>query len=277
MIVNIDGGFLDSHEARIPSDDGSVLFGDTLFETLKVRDKKILFMDEHLDRLKMSAGLLEIPCDRQKIKGTLERTVPRLTSAVSRLRLILTRGSYQGLEFPPPKAARFMIHAMPATEPTDDERQAGAACVYAPNRRVNPLSHLPQMKRGNYADCLYAAVHARNNDAREALFVTEQNHVIEGATSNLFIIRNASLMTPPAGELVLAGIMRRQVLLAAEQLGIPAQESDFTREELLGAEEAFLTNSLIDVLPIASVAGQPIARGERWRELLEVIREAGEK
>ncbi|WP_305041263.1 aminotransferase class IV [Geoalkalibacter sp.] len=271
MIVNIDGGFLEPGEARLPVDDGGFLYGETLFETLKARERKLLLVNEHLDRLELSARLLDFPCDRKRIESALERTLPRLTAPVSRIRLTLTRGSFEGLDYPPTKAARFVILTFPYEEPGNPERETGAACVFAPNRRVNPLSHLPQMKRGNYADCLYAANHARQKGAREALFLSAQDEVLEGATSNLFIVHDGELLTPPAGELVLAGIMRRQVLAAAHKMGLAVRETPIRRDELLRAEEVFLSNCLIDILPVTRIENQPVGGGGLWRSLLAEI------
>ena len=271
MIINIDGGFLEPGEARLPVDDGGFLFGETLFETLKARERKILLVEEHLDRLELSARLLDFPFDRKRIESALERMTSRLTAPVSRIRLTLTRGSFEGLDYPAAKSARFVILAVPAEEPSSQKRAQGIGCVFAPNRRVNPLSHLPQMKRGNYADCLFAANHAHRAGVQEALFVTEQGEVIEGATSNLFIVREGQLITPPTGELVLAGIMRRQVLDAAGRLGIETCESAIKRDELFAAEEIFLTNSLIDILPVTRIENQPVGGGTRWNSLLAEI------
>jgi len=186
---------------------------------------------------------------------------------VARLRLTLSRGPMAGLTLPPAESGHFFINAAPYQEPSAEERQQGVTCAFAPNRRVNPLSHLPQMKRGNYADCLYAADYARRKGAREALFRSDNSLVLEGATSNLFIVQNGTLLTPPAGELVLAGIIRRQVLLAAEPLGLPSQIRPVSVQELLAADEAFLTNSLFHLLPIARVEGKPLDRGP-WTERL---------
>ncbi len=277
MIVNIDGAFLEPEEARLRVDDGGFLFGDTLFETLKAHGKKLLFAKEHLDRLELSARLVDFPCDRKGIETALKRTARRLTSPVSRVRLTLTRGSFEGLTFPQPQTARFIIMATPAQEPTDEERQTGISCVIAPNRRVNPLNHLPQMKRGNYADCLYARNHAQSKGAGEALFVTEQGELLEGATSNIFLARDGDLVTPPAGELVLAGILRRKVLVAAQTLGLSAVERTVQAGELETADEVFLTNSLIDLLPVARIEGREIPRGSLWSKLLAEVRGRAEK
>jgi branched-subunit amino acid aminotransferase/4-amino-4-deoxychorismate lyase len=277
MIVNIDGSFIDPREACLPLDDGAVLFGDTLFETLKAREGRVRFLEEHLDRIELAARLLAFPFDRPVIREALLETAQRLAAPVARLRLTLTRGSFSGLQLPPAAQGRFFILARPYSEPTDSERAAGAVCVVAPNRRVNPLSHLPQMKRGNYADCLYASDFARRHGAREALFVSAEGCVLEGASSNLFAQTGNTLVTPPAGELVLAGIMRRQVLRAAANLGLRVEERELPLDELFAADEVFLSNSLIDLLPVGRLEGRLLHRGTRVEQLRsEIGKHAGE-
>jgi branched-chain amino acid aminotransferase len=262
MIINLDGEFIEPDQAVVPVNDGAFLYGDSLFETMKTRGSRIRFLQEHLDRLELSARLLACPFSRSRVREALETTADRLQSPVSRLRLTITRGDFSGPRFPG-GPGRFVIQAQTHTEPTEAERETGATCVLAPNRRVNPLSHLPQMKRGNYADCLYALDHARRHGAREALFVTAGGAVLEGATSNLFLFSGGTLVTPSAGNLILAGVMRRQVLDAAVRLSIPVRETEVTIPVLAEADEVFLTNALIDLLPVARVEGRAVARGDR--------------
>jgi len=168
MLVCLNGNFIAHEHARIPINDGGLLFGDTLFETLKARGKKILLVNEHLDRLQLSAKLLDFPCDRKQIEFSIQQMSNALTTATSRIRLTIGRGQHQGLAFPEPEQSWFLLTATAFTEPTEAERHNGSACVIAPNRRVNPVDHLPQMKRGNYTDCLYANNFARIRGAREA-------------------------------------------------------------------------------------------------------------
>jgi len=271
MILNRNGEFVDFDQTGLPLNDGAILFGESLFETLKARNGRIRFLDDHLDRLQLSARLLQFPLDRERIRQALQNTAARLAEPVARLRLTVSRGSFTGLDFPPADQSHFFITAAPYREPQPSEREQGVACVFAPNYRVNPLSHLPQMKRGNYADCLYAANHARRRGAREALFRTADQQVLEGATSNLFILQNGTLLTPPAGELVLAGIMRRQVLQAAGDLGLPITERTIVVDELHAADEVFLTNTLIDTLPVATLEGRPLRRGLLAGQLREAV------
>jgi branched-subunit amino acid aminotransferase/4-amino-4-deoxychorismate lyase len=272
MLVCLNGNFIPHEDAKLPITDGGFLFGDTLFETIKARGKKILLQQEHLDRLQLSADLLDFPCPRSRIESTLQNLAAALKSDVSRIRLTLSRGPFQGLAFPATENSHFLLTAVTAEEPSDVERDSGAVCVTAPNRRVNPLNHLPQMKRGNYADCLYAANYARSKDAREALFCSSDGHLLEGSTSNLFAVIDDCLITPPLGDVILAGIMRRQVIDAATELGMRIIERNLSREEALNAQEAFLSNSLIDILPITSLDGQKLQRGTTWQALLKTLR-----
>jgi branched-subunit amino acid aminotransferase/4-amino-4-deoxychorismate lyase len=262
MIVNLNGTFMTGAEARLPITDGAVLFGDTLFETLKAHGTTIRFLQQHLDRIEQACGLLDMPFQRRPVIDALLATAARLSAPCSRLRLTVSRGPFTSLAFPAPELGHFFVTATPYAEPSADERRRGAHCVFAPNRRVNPLSHLPQMKRGNYADCLYAANFARERGAREALFVNAAGEVLEGATSNLFILQGDTLVTPPAGKLVLGGVLRQQVLQAAYALGMATEERNISAEELLAADEAFLSNALIDLLPITSIENHSISQGQ---------------
>ena len=274
MIYNLNGQFVDTKDAKLACNDSAVLFGDSLFETFKAQGGYIQFLEQHLDRLELAARLLHFPCDRPALRSALQETAECLSDPIIRLRLTLSRGPMTSLALPSPDIGHFFISAAPYQEPLAVEQQQGAICVFAPNRRVNPLSHLPQLKRGNYADCLYAADYARRKGAREALFQTDDGQVLEGATSNLFIIKNDTLFTPPSGELVLAGIIRRQALLAAEDLGLSVEERPISAEELFNAGETFLTNSLVGLLPIAQIESHSMSRGPWTARLATAVSQA---
>lgn len=269
MLVCLNGRFIPREDAQVSINDGAFLYGDSLFETLKACGNRILLQRLHLDRLARSAQLLGIPCPRQNIETALTQLAAALPAPYSRIRLTLSRGSYDGLQFPAEQEAWFLITAVPLAPSAT--RDAGVTCIIAPNRRVNPLSHLPQMKRGNYADCLYARNHARRCGADEALFIDQHGNLLEGATSNLFALIERRLVTPPPGELILDGIMRRQVIAAAHELGILCVERTLSLDEVQNADEAFLTNSIIDLQPIGSIDGRPVKRGEQWQRLRKTL------
>ncbi|SHI56521.1 branched-chain amino acid aminotransferase [Malonomonas rubra DSM 5091] len=271
MLVCLNGKFIPHEDANLSVTDGAFLFGDTLFETLKARGNKILLQREHLDRLELSAKLIDMPCDRVRIETSLQQLANGLTAKASRIRLTIGRGKHQGLAFPDPQHSWFLLTAVPFCEIDEVEREKGATCITAPNCRVNPLNHLPQMKRGNYTDCLYAANYAQKKGAREALFTDTENNLLEGSTSNLFVISDQKLITPPLGSLVLAGTMRRQVIDAAIELGYLVCEQKIPRSALVTADEAFICNALTDILPISSLDGQPLPRGTKWKQLQKTL------
>ncbi len=272
MLTCLNGMFIPHEEATISISDGGFLFGDTLFETLKAKKQKILLLPQHLDRLEQSTELLNYPYDRQKIESSLQHMAAALKFPAARIRLTLSRGKFSGLTWPAPEQSQFLITAVEYSELTDDERQIGATCVIAPNQRTNPVSHLPQIKRGNYADCLYAINYARQSNAGEALFVDPSQNILEGSTSNIFAIFDNRLITPPLGTLVLDGILRQQVIKAAAELGILVTECNLPIARLHQADEVFLTNSLIDILPVASINEKALSRGDYWKSLLKTLR-----
>lgn len=272
MIINLNGRFITSDQEGPSFTDGAFLFGDTLFETLKARQGRVLFLNEHLDRVEYSAQLIDFPFNRPLAARALQESAHRVEPPCARLRLTLSRGNFSSLDWPSAKSAYFVITAAPYEEPPTDARDRGAHCIFAPNQRVNPLSHRPQLKRGNYADCLYAAGYARLQGATEALFLSNDGFLLEGAVSNLFLLIDGCLHTPAPGNLVLAGIMRQQVILAAHTLGITVVQRNILKEEIFTADEIFLTNSLIDLMPVLSVENRKISTSDTWKRLLAQIR-----
>jgi len=266
----LEGAWQRADQPLLSPVDGGWLFGDSLFETLLVRGGRPLLLKLHLDRLELSARLSTIPFDRPGTEQLLTAALEQAPWPTARLRLTLSRGPVQGLTFPAGGAEPLLTLA-PYTEPTLEQRAAGWRAVSAPNLRVNPLSHLPQMKRGNYADCLYAFNHARRCGANEALFFTPENRVLEGSISNLFLLRGDRLLTPHLGGLVLAGVIRSRLLQLAGVSGLQAGEAELTEMELFEADELLLCNSLLLVMPLAELDGRPLPRGERWRELLAAL------
>lgn len=271
QLVCLNGRFIPHEDAAIAINDGGYLFGDSLFETFKAHKQMILLEQQHLDRIEKSAARLGFPFHRPTIEKSLRQLATGLTGDTSRIRLTVSRGTFAGLTWPDQAEPSFLITAGEYSEISDQKRTEGICCVTAPNQRVNPFSHLPQMKHGNYADCLYAYNFARQNGADEALFIDRLERILEVTTGNIFALSDGRLITPPAGQLILDGIMRRQVIHTAAELGIPFSEKRMTYSELIQAEEIFITNSLIDILPVSRIDQHPIARGTTWKSLLKTL------
>lgn len=275
MLVNINGRFIPSEDACLPLNDTALLYGDTLFETLRADANTIRLQGEHLDRLCLSAHLLDFPCDRRRIETAIDQMAAALKHRCSRLRLTLGRGPAEGFKLATGDDNWFALTAVAASRLDTDERELGTSCVRAPNRRSNPLDHLPQMKRGNHADCLYAADYARKHNAREALFV-EQGLIIEGSSSNIFVRCGDQLYTPPLGKLVLAGVTRRQIISASIEFGLQIIEEALPIERVLQADETWLSNAMVELLPVARIDGQELKRGKLWQKIHSLYKQRTE-
>lgn len=266
MLVSLNGRFIPYEDALLPMSDTALLYGDSLFETFRAEKNQILLQKEHLDRLCRSAQLLEFPCDRPRLEAALSQMSAVLKDEVSRLRLTLGRGPSHGFKLAKGENCWFALTAVTATSPSNDERETGVSCVTAPNCRSNPLNHLPQMKRGNHADCLYAADFADKHNAHEALFI-EQGLVIEGSSSNIFVRFAEKLYTPPVSKLVLDGVTRREIISTAIEYGLQVAEEALPIERLLEADELWLSNAMVEILPVASIDRQAIKLGKLWQKI----------
>ncbi len=275
MLVNFNGRFIPHEAASLPLNDTALLYGDSLFETMRAEKNRVLLQKEHLDRLCLSAHLLELPCERPRLEAALSQMAAALKADVSRLRLTLGRGPAQGFKLPTGQDSWFALSAVAATPPDAAERESGAVCVSAPNSRSNPLDHLPQMKRGNHADCLYAADFAHKHNAREALFV-DRGLIIEGSSSNIFALFGDQLYSPPAGKLVLAGVTRREIISAAIEFGLQITEEALPLDRLLDADEIWLSNAMIELLPVARIDGQAAKRGSLWKKIHQLYKQRTE-
>jgi branched-subunit amino acid aminotransferase/4-amino-4-deoxychorismate lyase len=262
-------------DARVPLNDSALLYGDSLFETFRAEGKRILMQTEHLDRICRSAQLLDFPCQRAKLESALTQMAAKLRHEHSRLRLTLSRGTTQGFQLASGHDSWFMVTAVAATNLSQPERNTGATCLLAPNSRCNPLDHLPQMKRGNHLDCLYAADYARRHKAHEALFV-EQGLVIEGSSSNIFALFEETLYTPPLGKLVLGGITRQALMTTATAFGLKVEEKALPLEQLYSADEIWLSNAMVELLPVAWINTNAIKRGSRWQEIYHQFKQRTE-
>lgn len=260
MLTTVNGKLTTGHNGQVAVDDSGFLYGDSLFETLRADGQTLWWVDDHLQRLSQSCRQCAIPFDRPMAEHGLEEIRQRIDWPTTRIRLTVSRGG-------PDDIPLQVITARPYQAPTHQNYLHGVSCVYAANRRVNVVSHLPQMKRGNYADCLYAARQARAAGAFEALFRAADGYLLEGAISNLFVLLDGILLTPPAGELVLAGIARRRVMKAAEEMGMPVLVHSLPEELLNNASEVMLSNSLFGLLPVRQIAGQALRTGPLAAEL----------
>jgi branched-chain amino acid aminotransferase group I len=262
-VVYLNGALLPREQARVSPFDLGFLYGYGIFETMRAYSGRIFRLREHLDRLARSAAMLGIPVETDALERACYDVLRANDLANARVRLAVSMGEGQGTPDPPadPRPT-VLISAASYTPPSGDAYRQGFGAIVSSIRR-NSQSPLARVKSANYLDHLLARSEAKAAGADEALLLNESGLLCEGSTTNVFVVAQGSLMTPGDGSGCLPGITRSAVMELAPGLGIPAAEQDITLEGLMHAEEAFVTNSVLELMPLREVDGQPIGvRGE---------------
>ncbi|MFQ5691679.1 MAG: aminotransferase class IV [Nitrospinota bacterium] len=261
----INGQFVPEEEARVSAFDHGFLYGDGVFESLTARDGRIFKLGEHLDRLEASARAirLRLPETRERIAEIIKETIRRSAVRDVYVRVIVSRG--EGYPVLDPRVAKRPTLAVLLHDPTPppetgasyDVHGRGLRLKTAGVRKVPPESFEPRVKGLNYLNNVLARIEAIESGHDEAILLDARGYVAEAPGENVFVVRDGTLRTPRAAN-VLDGVTRRTVLGIAAREGIPAEETDLTLYDLYTADEVFLTSSFSRVHGVAEVDGRPI-------------------
>lgn len=264
-VVYLNGRYVQAERAKVSAFDRGFSHGDGLFETIRAYAGWVFALDRHLGRLRKGALQIGIPFDgevkewRRVIGELLRRN--RLQAVDSSLRLILTRGADTlGTLLPPatPPSPTVLLVAKPLEMGIAGRQQVGiGAATVRWGTPFNPL----HIKSLGYLYNMLAMTHAKREGAEEALFVATDGFIVEGATSNVFSVSKEMLTTPPESSGLLPGITRDVLIEIAKQEGLVVREAPLLLDDLLAAEEAFLTGSLKEVMPLIAVDGNKIGSG----------------
>jgi branched-chain amino acid aminotransferase len=261
--VWLDGRVLDGAEARIPVIDHGLLYGDGIFEGIRIFGGRVFRLDSHLARFSAAAKALALQLpERARLREIVFETARAHGAADAYVRLLATRGD-GALGVDPttcPQPRIICIVADVAIYPPE-KLASGIDLVTASQRRSSPDVLDPRVKSLNYLTSVLAKLEARQRGADEALLLNGSGMVAEAAVANLFVVRDGELLTPPATDGALEGITRDTVLDLAATLGIPARERTLGRFDLFAAEEAFLTGSGAGLVPVRSLDGRVIGQG----------------
>ena len=263
ILVAIDGALVE--DPRVSVFDRGFLYGDSVFETTRSYGGVPFRLAEHLARLAWSAGKLgfELPltvADLVGEVGALLRIAQARTACEWVLRLMVTRGEGPfGLDPSGAHDPRRILFMQPLRPLDARLYRDGISVVSVSTFRPSDAAH--GAKVGNYLESILALSQARAAGAHEALILSHDSFVVEGTTSNVFAVREGKLVTPPATETLLPGITRALVMEAAKSLGLEVVERRMLPEDLASAEEAFITSTIREVMPVVKVDGLRIGDG----------------
>jgi len=261
-------GLVPLDEPVIRADDEALLRGRAAFETLRVYDGRPFRLEAHLARLASSAGAIGLPLvERQELEELATLVLPEAGAADAVLRLVWTAGPAEG-----PPAALALLSDVPVW--IEEARARGARAVSLLGVRAAVPWLLPGVKSTSYAVNMAAEAEARRRGADEAIFVDGERVVLEGTVTNVWWRRGDTLYTPSLDLGILAGVTRAALMELAATRGYAVEEGAYALDELYGAEEAFTSSSVREVMPLVEIDGHPFGRGPAADSLQEALREA---
>jgi branched-chain amino acid aminotransferase len=267
-IFYIDGEFVDEKEAVLPVTDLAILRGYAVFDFLRTYNGHPFHLDAHLQRLRNSAALIGLDChwSKEELSDIVDRTLARNRYPESNIRLLITGGDSED-SISPGRHPRLLVMVRPITTHPDIWYEQGAKIITA---RLN--RYIPGAKSTDYIRAIVTLKDAEAAGAIESVYVNKNDHVLEGTTSNLFIVRSETVITP--AEDILPGITR-DVLLEILKPRIPVELRPVSREELLRSDEVFIASSTKEVVPIVQVDDQRIGDrpGPVTRHAMKLFRE----
>lgn len=276
--IYLNGEFVTKENAKISVYDHGFLYGDGVFEGIRVYSGNVFRLEEHIDRLYNSAKsiLLDIPYTKEEMIDRLLETVRRNGYQDAYIRLVVSRGVGDlGLDPYNCKTPQVVIIVEPLALFPKHLYETGIEVVTVATRRNRSDVLSPKVKSLNYLNNVLVKIEAHLANVSEALILNDQGYVAEGSGDNVFIIKNGVVYTPPGYVGALEGITRQAIIEIAEDLGYTVKEEPFTRHDVYVADEVFLTGTAAEVISVIKVDGRTIGDGTpgpHTKRLLEEFR-----
>jgi branched-chain amino acid aminotransferase len=279
-MVNVNGRISNERQAVISVFDHGFLYGDGIYETLRTYNGRLFLFDRHMRRLRNSARLIElaIPLTNDELARHISNTIAATKlDGEAYVRVLATRGvgeiTYDLKATPKPS---WVIIVKPLVEPPPEIYERGCKVALVDIIRNHPGSVNPMIKSNNLMNQALAAQQALKQDAFDAVMRNYRGELTECATSNLFIVKNGIVVTPSVECGVLPGITRELIFEVGRHAGIEVREQVLHDDDLFDADEAFLTSTTREVVPIVAVDKRVIGNGKPGpvtRKLLKAFRD----
>ena len=267
--VNVNGRVCDQEHAVIPVFDHGFLYGEGVYETLRTFNGRPFLFDRHMQRLRNSSGMLQLPVPISDAEMSA-RCRETMTAAglgdgphnEAYIRILLTRGvgelSYNPADCPTPS---IVIIVKPQVDPPASAYEQGLKLAIVSIVRNHPGTVNPLIKSNNLLNNALAMQEAARRGADEGVMRNFRGELAECTTSNLFVVKNGIALTPPLDAGLLPGITRAFLFEVGEEAGIPVRESVLRDADLFGADEVFFTSTTRGVMPAVTVDDRVIGSG----------------
>ena len=263
--IYINGQYFSKEDAKISVFDHGLLYGDGIFEGMRIYSGKVFRLREHLVRLWESARAIDltIPISLDEMTDATNETVAKNGLEDGYIRLLVTRGG-GALGLDPNRCVdpQVVIIADTISLYPESFYTDGLELVTASTIRNHPAALSPRIKSLNYLNNIMAKMEGLKAGCVEALMLNHKGEVAECTGDNIFIVKHGRLITPPIDAGILEGITRNAVLELAVEAGIETSESTMTRHDIFVADECFLTGSAAEVIPAVKLDGRTIGDGK---------------
>jgi len=264
MLVYLDGHFVAREKALVSVFDHGFLYGDGIYETMRAYGGMLFLLKKHLSRLKRSAGAisLNLPLPLEQIGAALNESLVVNKLLEAYVRLHISRGPGEiGLDPALCIAPTMVIVAKPFHDYPAEYYERGVNVAIVKTRRNHPLALDPAIKGTNFLNNILAKIEAKKAGAYEGIMLNWEGYVAEGTISNIFMARKGVLFTPHADTGILEGVTRDLVLRLAKRARVPVKEAMLRPKSLLAADECFITNSTMEIMPVTAIDKRPVGNG----------------
>lgn len=274
--VNVNGRISSEQDAVVPVFDHGFLYGEGIYETLRTYNGRLFLYDRHLRRMRNSARLIDLalPFTDDELAARIQDTLAaaRLDTNEAYVRVLVTRGvgelTYDPKATPKPSWV-IIVKALPS--PPAELYERGVKVVLVDVVRNHPQSVNPMIKSNNLMNSALAAQQALKHGGFEAVMRNYRGELTECTQSNLFIVKNGAALTPPLEAGLLPGITREFVFEIGRNAGIEVREKLLRDDDLFAADEAFLTSTTREVLPIVAVDDRSVGDGKPGPVTLKLL------
>jgi branched-chain amino acid aminotransferase len=265
MEIYIDGEWYPRESAKVSVFDHGLLYGDGVFEGIRIYGRRIFRLEAHLERLYASAQALalEVPLARDAMAAAVREAVRRNRQEDGYIRLVVTRGAGD-LGIDPrtcPRPSVIIIVTDIRVYPRE-LYATGVKLITSATRQVSHEAFDPRVKSLNYLKNILAKIDAQRASAHEAIMLNSAGFIAECTADNLFVVRRGRLLTPAPQDGALEGITRGAVMQLAVEAAVEVAEAHLTRYDVYTADECFLTGTGAELMPVAALDGRRIANGQ---------------
>jgi len=266
MWIYLNDCFVQKEHARVSVFDHGFLYGDGVYETLRAYQGRIFLWERHMARLRRSCELigLDLPIRDEAWIPIITELLVRNGLQDAGLRLTVSRGEGElGIDPSLCLKPTIVVMAKPVVKYTDQQREQGKVLHLSSVRRNSELAQSPQIKALSFLNNILAKQEAVRVGADDALMLNMDGYLSECTTSNIFFVKNQQLYTPAVDCGILKGITRDVVIDLADKLEVCVEEGRYTMEQLLQADECFITNTGIEIMPVSRIGDCQIGQGKR--------------